>query len=147
MKNPPASSHLLVALQFVSIGMGLFPYAGQQGSPWWLIASGLGVLVGLYTLLHNRLGNFGVYPEPREQAQLVTSGPYQWVRHPMYLSVLLFMLGIAMYNGGLLNQLSLVTLLAAILGKMHREERYLHQAFDGYGKYACNCKRLLPFIY
>lgn len=140
-------SHLLVALQFASITMGLIPYAGQQGSPWWLAASALGTLVGLYTLLHNRPGNFGVYPEPREQAQLVTSGPYRWVRHPMYLSVLLFMLGIAMYNGGLLNQLSLLTLLAAILGKMHREERLLQQRFDGYQDYACHCKRLIPFIY
>lgn len=145
--NRPAGSHALVALQFLSIGLGLFPYAGQQGSPWWLIASALGILVGLYTLLHNRLGNFGVYPEPLEQARLVTSGPYRWVRHPMYLSVLLFMLGVAMYNGGLLNQLALITLLLAILGKMHREERYLHQQFDGYGDYACNCKRLIPFIY
>lgn len=147
MKRSP-TSHLLVGLQFVSIGVGLVPWAGQpQGSPWWLAASALGVLIGLYTLLHNRPGNFAVYPEPKAEATLVTSGPYRWVRHPMYLAVLLFMLGIAFFNGTLPNQLSLLTLLAALLGKVFREERHLHHHFAGYGDYACRCKRLIPFIF
>jgi len=146
MKSP-VSSHALVGLQFLAIGMGLLPYAGQQGSTWWLAASAAGIGVGLYTLLHNRLGNFAVYPEPLDRAALVTSGPYRWVRHPMYLAVLLFMLGIAMYNGGLLNQLSLGLLLIAVLGKMRKEERYLHTRFGDYGDYCANCKRLIPFIY
>jgi len=147
MMKPPASSHGLVALQFVAIGMGLLPYAGQQGSVGWLGVSVAGILVGLYTLLHNRLGNFGVYPELLERANLVTSGPYRWVRHPMYLAVLLFMLGIAMYNGGLLNQLSLALLLVAVVGKMHKEERYLHARFGDYGDYCSGSKRLIPFVY
>ena len=142
-----ARSHLLVLLQLLSIGMGLVPYAGLQGSAWWLGSAALGVAVGLYTLLHNRVGNFGIYPEPLSRARLVTSGPYRWVRHPMYLSLLLFMLGIAMFNGGLLNELSLITLLLAVLGKMHLEERYLHRHFDAYGDYAGNRKRLIPFLY
>jgi protein-S-isoprenylcysteine O-methyltransferase Ste14 len=142
-----ASSHLLVLVQLLSIGMGLTPYAGRQGSAWWLGAAALGVAVGLYTLLHNRLGNFDIYPEPLDRARLVTSGPYRWVRHPMYLSLLLFMLGAAMFNGGLLNELSLLTLLLAVLGKMHKEERYLHLHFDDYGDYAGSARRLIPFLY
>ncbi len=146
MKIPP-SSHALVALQLVSIGVGLLPYAGQSGSAWWLGVSVAGILIGLYTLVHNRIGNFGVYPELLEQASLVISGPYRWVRHPMYLSVLLFMLGVTMYNGGLLNQLALVTLLLAIVGKMVKEEHYLKQRFGHYHAYSDNSKRLIPFIY
>lgn len=141
------ASHLLVSLQFASIAVGLYPFGAPQGSYLWLVASAFGVLVGLYTLLHNRIGNFGVYPEPIADAQLVTSGPYRWVRHPMYLSVLLFMLGIAMYNGRLPNQLSLLTLLAAIVGKMNREEIYLRNKFGEYASYCCRNKRLIPFIY
>ncbi len=147
MKKSPAS-HFLVALQFASIAVGLVPWAGRPlGSPWWLALSGLGVLVGLYTLAHNRPGNFAIYPEPKAEARLVTSGPYRWVRHPMYLAVLLFMAGIALWNGTLANQLSLITLFAALAGKMVREERYLHRHFDGYADYACRCKRLIPFLF
>lgn len=143
----PLSSHMLVTTQFGSIALGLVPFAGQQGDRLWLIATLAGVLVGLYTLLHNRIGNFGVYPEPLGHAQLVTSGPYKWVRHPMYLAVLLFMLGIAMFNGHLLNQLALIPLGLAIIGKMNKEEAYLRTHFNEYGRYSSGNKRLLPFIY
>jgi len=143
----PPSSHALVGLQFLSIGVGVLPYAGQSGAAWWLGISLVGILIGLYTLLHNRIGNFGPYPEPLERASLVVTGPYRWVRHPMYLSVILFMLGIAMYNGGLLNQLALITLLIAIFGKIYREERYLRERFGDYDAYCGNCKRLIPFIF
>ena len=143
----PFSSHVLVTIQFISIAAGLIPFAGHSGSPFWLTATVVGIGVGLYTLLHNRLGNFGVYPEPLGHAELVTSGPYQWVRHPMYLAVLLFMVGVAMYNGHLLHLLSLITLTLAIIGKMNREEAYLREHFDEYGDYSCTNKRLVPFLY
>lgn len=143
----PLSSHFLVGLQFASIAVGLIPFGGQTGSTAWLAISALGIGVGIYTLLHNRLGNFGVYPEPLGHAELVTTGPYQWVRHPMYSSLLLFMLGAAMFNGHLLNQLALIPLTFAILGKMEKEEAYLREHFDGYGEYCCTNKRLVPFIY
>lgn len=140
------SSHLLVTLQFSAIALGLFPI-DSQGQLAWLSISAAGVLVGIYTLLHNRLGNFGVYPEPLEHAQLVTTGPYAWVRHPMYLSLLLFMAGVVLYHGSLANLLALPLLLVAIIGKMNSEERYLRKHFEGYSDYCRNSNRLIPYIY
>ena len=145
--SKPISSHALVGIQFASIACAAIPFEGNQGSPWWLLATALGTMVGIFTLLHNRPGNFDVYPEPLGHAQLITTGPYLWVRHPMYLAVLLFMLGIAMYNGAALNQLALLGLLFAIVGKMHKEEAYLREHFDDYADYCCNNKRLVPFVY
>jgi len=145
--STPLGSHALVSIQFASIVCAAIPFAGNQGSPWWLAVTALGTLVGVFTLLHNRPGNFGVYPEPLGHAELVTSGPYQWVRHPMYLAVLLFMLGIGMFNGSPLNQLALLGLLFAIVGKMNKEEAYLREHFNGYTDYCANNKRLVPFIY
>ncbi len=142
----PASSHLLVVLQFSAIALGVIPW-GNGASPLWLIASVIGGVVGVYTLMHNKLGNFGVYPEPVDGAQLITSGPYRWVRHPMYLSLILFMLGIVMFNAAIGNYLALVLLLIAIIGKMNKEEVYLSTQFDGYKDYQTCSKRLFPLIY
>ena len=139
------ASHLLVSLQFITIGIGLVPWAGSpQGSPAWLWLSVPGSLIAVYTLTHNRLGNFAIYPEPLTQARLVTSGPYRRVRHPMYLALFLLMSGIAAWNGTWYNLASLPVLLIAIFGKMQREERYLRERF---ADYCHRCKRLIPFIY
>lgn len=143
-----AASHLLVALQFSAIAVIAWPFFEQaSGRAQWLAISALGVIVGLYTLAHNKLGNFGIYPEPIPDACLVTTGPYRWIRHPMYTSLLLFMLGIALFRHAWPNYAGLAVLGVAIFGKMHLEEAHLHQKFADYSDYVKRTHRLLPRIY
>ena len=141
-------SHVLVTLQFSAIVVVAWPFVTQEPDRFpWLALSALGAVVGLYTLTHNKLGNFGIYPEPIPDACLVTTGPYRWIRHPMYTSLLLFMLGIALYRDAWPNYLGLAMLFAALFGKMHSEERHLHTAFADYSEYVKRTHRLLPKIY
>ena len=146
MKKKP-SSPLLVALQFTAFALCVLPFAGSGGSQGVLVFCLAGAAVGLWTVLHNRPGNFGIYPELKEGARFITTGPYRWVRHPMYLSVLLLMFGIGIYNGQWPNYLGLILLWLALLGKMAREERYLTDAFPDYAAYARQTRRILPFVY
>jgi len=141
-------SHLLVTLQFSAIALIAWPFLPQAPDRLqWLAISALGLIVGLYTLAHNKLGNFGIYPEPIPDACLVTTGPYQWIRHPMYTSLLLFMLGIALYRHAWPNYLALGLLTVAIFGKMHREEAHLHLKFEDYSEYVRRTRRLVPGVY
>lgn len=141
-------SHVLVALQFGAIAIIAWPFlATPDDRLQWLSISALGVVVGLYTLAHNKLGNFGIYPEPIPDACLVTTGPYHWIRHPMYTSLLLFMLGIALYRHAWPNYLGMLMLALAVFGKMHREEAHLHTRFEDYSDYVKRTHRLLPKIY
>ena len=141
-------SHLLVGLQFTAIMMIAWPFMAQPDDRLqWLAISALGVIVGLYTLAHNKLGNFGIYPEPIPDACLITTGPYRWIRHPMYTSLLLFMLGIALYKHAWPNYLGMALLALAILGKMRREEVHLHLKFADYSDYVKRTHRLIPRIY
>ena len=148
MREKAAVSHALVALQFTAIVIIAWPFFEQaDGRGQWLALSVLGVFVGLYTLAHNRLGNFGIYPEPLPDSCLVTTGPYRWIRHPMYSSLLLFMLGIALYRHALPNYVGMVLLTIAIFGKMHREEAHLHLKFEDYSDYVKRTRRLFPGVY
>jgi len=148
MRKKSPISHLLVTLQFSAIVLIAWPFLPQAPDRLqWLAISALGLIVGLYTLAHNKLGNFGIYPEPIPDACLVTTGPYQWIRHPMYTSLLLFMLGIALYRHGWPNYLALGLLMVAIFGKMNREEAHLHRRFEDYSEYVRRTRRLLPGIY
>jgi hypothetical protein len=76
----------------------------------------LGAASGLYALAHNRLGILGIYPELPPDAELITSGPYRWVRHPMYTSLMLMMFGIALYNLHIINLLGVVLVASVVLG-------------------------------
>ena len=148
MRNKSTVSHILVALQFTAIVVIAWPFVDQaDGRTQWLAISALGLIVGLYTLAHNKLGNFGIYPEPIPDACLVTTGPYRWIRHPMYTSLLLFMLGIALYRHALPNYLGMALLTIAIFGKMQREEVHLHVKFEDYSDYVKRTRRLFPGVY
>ena len=148
MRDKSTISHILVGLQFTAIIIIAAPFFDQPPDRLqWLAISALGVIVGLYTLVHNKLGNFGIYPEPIPDACLVTTGPYRWIRHPMYTSLLLFMLGIALYRHGWPKYAGMLLLTVAIFGKMHREEAHLHMKFDDYSDYVRRTHRLLPKIY
>jgi protein-S-isoprenylcysteine O-methyltransferase Ste14 len=141
-------SHLLVALQFSAIAIVAWPFfEPAAGRLQWLSISAAGLLIGLYTLAHNRLGNFDIYPEPLPDACLVTSGPYRWIRHPMYTSLLLTMLGIALYYHAWPNYLGLGLLAIAVFGKIRREESQLHLKFDDYSEYVKRTHRLIPKVY
>ena len=117
-----------------------YPYAQViylRWSPGYVASPGVGLALvifaaglSLVTLL--TLGRwFGVRPAVRG---LATSGPYRFVRHPMYLSYILADVG---YN---LEEWNFVTLLLVLVGwaalvyRIHAEERVLsqHNGWQGY---------------
>ncbi len=143
--KPGSLSHIQVAAQLAGVLLACYPVGlVNRGAPWWLALCLPGALFGLWALWHNRIGNFSVYPEPRDNAHLVTSGPYRLVRHPMYSALVLMMLGIAGYNGHILNLVGLVLVVVAVTTKAVREERYLQARFSGYADYARATPRFLP---
>lgn len=144
----PILAHMLVLMQFTGIGASCFPVGlDPAGSPCWLLACVLGLGVGVVTLGYNRPGNFGIYPQPKAQAQLITAGPYRYIRHPMYLGLLLTMLGIALYNAHWLNLAGLALVAAAVTGKALLEERLLLARFPDYADYMRRTARLLPGLF
>ena len=143
-----ASSHLLVVLQFAFLLLCCYPQGWRNTGPaWFLILCGAGAVLGIIVLCYNRPRNFSVYPEVRVDADLITDGPYRYIRHPMYSALIMMMLGIAGYNGSWLNYVAAAGVVAVVSVKAWREEKLLAQAFPDYAIYAAPLKRFIPGVY
>ncbi|AJQ93854.1 methyltransferase family protein [Gynuella sunshinyii] len=141
----PLGSHLLVLTQGAGMLLATVPNNSLHHHPAPLMLSLAGLVLALWTVYHNRIGNFSVYPEIKQGARLITSGPYRRIRHPMYLSLFLLMAGITIFNHGWYNWTGLLLVAMAIVLKIEKEEKYLLHTFPGYAEYRQKtCKVFWP---
>ena len=83
----------------------------------------------------------------KEGHELVTSGPYAWVRHPIYTGILLALWGSAMAIGEWRAIGAMALASFSFWRKLQLEERYMLQQFGlAYQTYRRNVKALIPFI-
>lgn len=145
----PLASHLLVLLQLTGVMLSCWPPTdADQQTLWLLIICIAGGLLGFWALWANPIGNFSVYPEPRRETRLIQHGPYRHIRHPMYLSLILMMLGIALYNLQWHNALGFAATVLAVGAKARREEILLEAQFGAaYLRYRTRSWHLLPGIF
>lgn len=116
----------------------------------WLEGIGLAIFVaGLALAVWARLylgRNWGMPMSQKDEPELVTTGPYRKVRHPIYSGIILAMVGTAV-------AVSVYWLIAvAVLGayfiySAFMEERYMASQFPGsYPDYKRSTKMLIPFV-
>jgi protein-S-isoprenylcysteine O-methyltransferase Ste14 len=137
----------ILFLVFITVPQvaGPWPYARAFTLAGWLCFL-LGVGVAL--LSARRLGrSLTPFPRPLEHGELVTGGIYGWVRHPIYLGVLLVALGIALITASLLRLLLTLALFVFFDRKARREEIWLEQKYPEYRDYRRRVKRLIPWLY
>jgi protein-S-isoprenylcysteine O-methyltransferase Ste14 len=80
--------------------------------------------------------------------ELIRTGPYRWVRHPIYSGLLLGLLGTAITAGEWRSFLGVLVIAAAFRRKIAIEERFLTDAFpEDYARYRAEVATLLPFLY
>lgn len=141
---------LIVVIAVMLVRFGVFRGHGLNKDPW-RAALGfalfpLGLGLAIWARVH--IGrNWGTPMTQKEEPELVTSGPYHLIRHPIYSGILLAGLGTA-------AALSWLWLIADGLGGVYFlysatvEERYLAEQFpDTYPGYKRSTKMLLPFIF
>lgn len=140
-------SYLLVFIQFSCLLYFLFFGADVANSLILGSMTGLGIVVGVWAIVAMKPIQVSVFPEPRPSGKLVQSGPYRWIRHPMYTSILLVCLSFALAGNTPLGYGVFLVLLINQWVKLTYEETLLMKQYSNYQEYMKRSKRLIPFLF
>ena len=115
-----------------------------------------GVLLGIALLLSGALlGVRGVVdlgraltplPFPRDDAELVETGVYALVRHPIYGGLILMAFGWAIVRASVFAIILAGVLAAFFHLKSRREERWLETRYPAYPAYRARTRRFVPWV-
>jgi protein-S-isoprenylcysteine O-methyltransferase Ste14 len=108
-----------------------------------LFLSGLGLAIWARIYLGR---NWGMPMTKKEEPELVTSGPYRFVRHPIYSGLLLAVLGTALATN-IYWLIALAIVGAYFIYSATVEERLMTDTFPAdYPRYKATTKMLIPFV-
>jgi protein-S-isoprenylcysteine O-methyltransferase Ste14 len=140
-------SIVLVATQFLLVVLIMF--AGPLWPTYWGLKGMmvLGGVIGLWAFLTMGLRNLRAFPEIPQHGRLVVHGPYRWVRHPMYTSVLLITLTWMVEQPFPFRMVLWVGLVVTLWVKLRYEEQLLLARFPLYEEYRMRTKRVIPFLF
>ncbi len=139
-------SAVFVLVQFVFIILIFITGVNYPGNTALLILYALFILLGIRSMYIMRF-RFNISPEPFKEVNLVTKGPYKFIRHPMYTSVIGLTACLIVDDFGIARLTYWVLLAANLILKLTYEEKLLADKFKDYGEYRRKSKRLIPFLY
>jgi protein-S-isoprenylcysteine O-methyltransferase Ste14 len=109
-----------------------------------MVAAGLGFAVWARVYLGR---NWSATVTIKRDHELVRTGPYGVVRHPIYTGILLALLGTAIAIGEWRGLLALASITIGFLFKIRTEERFMGELFgERYARYRAEVPALIPFI-
>jgi protein-S-isoprenylcysteine O-methyltransferase Ste14 len=147
MSRDRVFAYTLVVIQFICLGAILLTGPLIAQNPVWLAVEVAAGVLALWALISARVGNFNITPTVRSGAELITRGPYRFIRHPMYASLLLVCLALVADAPAWWRWALWLVLAADLVVKLRYEERLLTGHFPGYAEYRRQTKRLVPFVY
>ena len=141
-------SRILVGLQFFFIFLMILPLDAPTLHPYiGIFIALIGLIIGLLGIYEHKSGNFNIRPTIKENCELVTTGIYAYIRHPMYLSVLVAMFGVAVIYFTYYEFAVYVLLFVTMFIKMFYEESLWKCHTPAYIEYMKKTKRFLPFVF
>ena len=141
------TASLMMVIAQIGLLLGLLltgPLVPQNRT--WLILTCMGLALGCWARISLKTRHLPLFPEPTRETQLATSGPYRWIRHPIYAAVLLITLCLVLEHLTVWRVVLWGALSVDIWFKLNYEEKVLSIRFPEYQAYARRSKRLIPFI-
>ena len=110
-----------------------------------LLVQGLAVLLMLWARVTFGRRSFHATADPTEGG-LMTSGPYHYLRHPIYAAVMYFVWAGIFSHVSLVNVLLGIFATAGLFVRILAEEHLVSERYPEYAEYSSKTKRIIPFI-
>jgi len=137
---------LLVACQFVLLALLTATTRWQEfhllALPFFIAS----LLLSGWAVKVMRLGHFNIRPTIKSGAVLVTHGPYRYIRHPMYASLLLAGTGLLLISCNRLRLAAFFALWLVLYLKLRIEEKLLLDHFSDYPHYRKRSRMFFPWF-
>lgn len=145
--NDTQKSWLLVGIQAVLLVLLLF-FTNSSPSSYYAIGEVVKILGAIILLLsfYDLRKSLTALPLPKDNGQLQINGLYRYVRHPMYVGVLVLSIGICLANTSIYKYVLLLGLYLLFNYKAEYEEALLRAKYPGYKKYQERTNRFIPRI-
>ena len=131
----------------------LWPWLAQRFLPHGVMWPCIGLVVLLLGLAFAcwarvALGrNWSATVQLKQGHELVTAGPYRWVRHPIYTGMLSGVLGSALVIGEWRGLVALALIFVSFAYKLRHEESWMREQFGAaYVEYMRRTKALIPGV-
>jgi len=137
---------LLVACQFVLLALLTATTRWQEfhllALPFFIAS----LLLSGWAVKVMRLGHFNIRPTIKSGAVLVTHGPYRYIRHPMYASLLLAGVGLLLISCDGPRLAAFFALWLILYLKLRIEEKQLRDHFPDYAHYQKRSRMFFPWF-
>ncbi len=145
---PTAIAALLIWPQHLPGGLLGARFLPPTAGFYWIGVAVLlsGLLFSVWARLH--LGrNWSGEVTVKQGHELIRTGPYGLVRHPIYTGILLGFVGSAIARGEWRGLIAIVIFLVGVWRKLKLEERFMTETFgEAYARYRAEVPALIPFV-
>ena len=131
----------LVAILFLLLSGNLL-----SPSPLVIALQVLALALGIWARRTFQIGQFSTGAESKD-GQLLMKGPYGYIRHPIYVTVLVLIWSSVLVHASLLNLVISMIMTAVTAIRILTEEEFLRERYPDYADYSRKTKRLFPFIF
>jgi len=156
--RPESAFDRVVMVGGIVLGIAVFGVASFEALvlatkplPWsWavvgLILHVLGDVPAVWAISENPFARREIHLQPEHQ--VITTGPYRWVRHPMYVGMIVMLAGWPLVLGSLWAFVPTAAIAAMMIARTAFEDRMLRRDLPGYEEYAQRTRfRLLPGVW
>jgi protein-S-isoprenylcysteine O-methyltransferase Ste14 len=145
-------ANLLFLAWLIVMPLDAVRFHWSQMPGWFQVVGAILLLGSFYLFFLTFRENAYLSPAVRLQTErgqtVVSSGPYQYVRHPMYATAIILLIGTSLLLGSWYGLVVVLILVVAITFRAVQEERTLREELPGYDAYMTKVKyRLIPYVW